>query len=222
MLYFKYMKRILLFFLLIGVTGFAGMSQKTARINPDKYRINFPPFWKPRPKAMRTLIDRLPGVCEELKDKDICGDDCRPKYTLEFYMSEPVIADFRANPIASGYQTRSYNIVTSYAFECALVLFDENDRLIKRVNLVNLDQTWTVTHRAELQNGTSTFQNRQVTGISNPVQPGVAIVYNLPGMYAPAGRPAQTPYSYIREHEAELYPTRADMLNVVENMMKEL
>jgi hypothetical protein len=160
-------------------------------------------------------------VCDELKGKEICGDDCKPKYTLEFYLSEPIVIDFKANPIASTHLTRSYNIVTSYAFECALILFDEKDRLITRINLVDLDDTWTVTHRAELQNGQPNFPIRQVLGTSNPAQPGGPFIYGAPNMYYPAGRQAQTPYSYIREHEADLYPTRSDMLNAVADSIRD-
>jgi hypothetical protein len=100
-------------------------------------------------------------------------------------------------------------------------LFDDNDRLLKRINLVDRGQDWTVTHRAEVSIPRPNNVQQQVLRTANPNQPGGAFTTS-PLYPFPAGRPGQSIWSYIREHEYELYPTRYDMLNIVDNSIKDL
>lgn len=196
-------------------------SQQAKKVNPSKYRINLPNYWKPGSKAVQVLADRLPEVCEELKDKELCGDDCRAKYTLEFYMSEPKVFEYRANLVSVGTEKSTYNFVTSYSFESALLLFDESDKLLKRINLVNADEVFTITHRAELNNYVPSMNNRQSM---NTQAPGTVAIPNLyPANYWNTRTiRGQTPYSYIEEHVDKLYPTRNGMLSVVDDHIRDL
>ena len=70
---------------------------RTLPISENKYRINLPDYWRNGHKVWKTLADKLPLTCEELKDKELCGDDCNPKYTVELYITEPAnfAYDFR-------------------------------------------------------------------------------------------------------------------------------
>lgn len=68
-------------------------------IKENKFRINLPDYWSKGNKALAILADRLPEVCDELKGKDICGDDCKPKYTIDFYLTEPEITGYYTEKI---------------------------------------------------------------------------------------------------------------------------
>ncbi len=87
----------LIHLLLLGglLVTFSVQAQKNkTAVNENKYRINLPDYWGRGNKVWKVLIDRLPQICEELSGKDICGDDCQPKYTVDFYMTEPVVIDY--------------------------------------------------------------------------------------------------------------------------------
>jgi hypothetical protein len=72
----------------------AGQQTKSKKINENKFRINLPDYWGYGNKVWQILTEKLPLVCEELKDKDICGDNCNPKYTIDFYITEPELVGY--------------------------------------------------------------------------------------------------------------------------------
>jgi hypothetical protein len=210
-----------LFFLLTA----AAFTQKTSAINENKYRINLPDYWKPGNKVWQILTDKLPLVCEELKDKELCGDKCNPKYTIEFEMSEPYIYDYRANTISSGTATSSYNFVTTYSFECSLLLFDEKDKLITKIILVASDENWTITNRAELKSFVPTVAPSRLRFAPYPSSQTMASMVNQQSqMYwlNPAASQGETPFNYIKEHTEQLSPARKDMLMVVDHKIRNL
>jgi hypothetical protein len=85
------MKNIIICFVL-SVSCMAEVTgQRLSTPDSNKYRIDLPSYWKPGNKVWKILIDKLPLVCAEIKDKEICGDDCNPAYSFEFEMSDPVI-----------------------------------------------------------------------------------------------------------------------------------
>jgi hypothetical protein len=77
-------------FLLFSMSLFAQTQTKTKslRVSENKYKINLPDHWGKGNKVWQVLTDKLPLVCEELKDKELCGDDCNPKYTVELYLTD--------------------------------------------------------------------------------------------------------------------------------------
>lgn len=85
-----------LFFSLLAVPLF---SQRTLQdTDENKYRILLPDHWSNHSKAFHVLTDVLPALCPELKDKDICGDDCNPAWTVAFYLSEPELLSYQVYP----------------------------------------------------------------------------------------------------------------------------
>src|SRR5690348_14843925 len=73
---------------------FISRSQSLADLDSNKYRINLPAHWKPGNKIWKILSDKFPTVCDELKNKDLCGDQCNPRYTLELEILEPVVTEY--------------------------------------------------------------------------------------------------------------------------------
>lgn len=67
---------------------------KPSKTDDTKYRINLPDYWGKGHKVWATLIEKLPAICEELKGKDICGDNCDPAWSVDFYITEAVIFDY--------------------------------------------------------------------------------------------------------------------------------
>lgn len=87
------MRRILLLpvFCFSLITAY---SQRTLKdIDENKFRINLPDYWGRNSKVVRILMDKLPVFAEEIKDKEVCGDDCNPAYNIDFYLSYPEIVD---------------------------------------------------------------------------------------------------------------------------------
>ncbi len=217
------MKNICFMVSLFFLTAITGFAQQKPVIQENKYRINLPEYWKPGNKVWQILSDKLPLVCEELRDKELCGDECRPKYTIEFQMSEPLIHNYKANAIASSLYARSYNFVTAYSFESSLLLFDDTDKLITRVILVDLDEVWTVTNRAELRAYTPTLPLRNVLLTVSPRMAMAGINYqNQSIREMTGGSQEQTPYSYINDNMEKLAPARKDMLTVIDQKIRKL
>src|SRR5215212_321346 len=79
------MKFILLIYLL-GLS-FISEAQTLASIDTGKYKIVLPDYWKRGNKIWQILNDKLPLVCPELKDKDLCGDNCNPAYYIGMEVS---------------------------------------------------------------------------------------------------------------------------------------
>src|SRR5689334_13486005 len=85
--------------LLLATSLLALMLSATAQdkklpLSKNKYRINLPDYWGYGNKVWQILTEKLPLVSEELKGKDICGDNCRPKYTVDFYITEPEVIGY--------------------------------------------------------------------------------------------------------------------------------
>jgi hypothetical protein len=87
---------------------------KLPGVEENKYRINLPDYWGKGNKVWDKLIDKLPVVCEELKDKEICGDDCNPEYTIEFYITEPVIFGYYSKKNFSPPYTNTRHLVSDW------------------------------------------------------------------------------------------------------------
>ena len=191
------------------------LGQQRKAVSEQKFRINLPGYWKAGNKAWQILPDHLVEICPELEGKELCGDDCNPKYTVEFYMSEPTVANYRANIISTGAYWKSYNFVTTYSFECALLLFDDKDKLITKIIVVDAGEYFTVTHRAELATQPIGYNLRQATA-------GYASRFGTANNYREPYFAEQSPFTYINENTDKLYPTQLNMLHVVDQKFRDL
>lgn len=225
------MKKII-FFSLIMIWGYSNsQGQLISSIDTGKYRINLPDFWSRGNKIWQILNDKLPLVCEELKDKDLCGDDCNPSYSIEFEMSEPVIFDSRPNHISSDFTNNLYkrpsevwDLVTYYGFECSLLLLNEKNELLTRLILVDTNELWTVTNRITLASYAS--PPTLINSMRRPTtsRSGQSDLNYIPtvAMLPSIGQQGVTPFEYINTHKACLSPNRRDMLTVVDKKIRAL
>jgi hypothetical protein len=151
----------------------AAAQKNASRVNNDKYRINLPAYWGKGHKVWKVLIDKLPLVCEELVDKDICGDDCHPKYTVDFYLTEPTVVDFTTKRLitppdpdtrslllkSQNFQSSgntyypsntsmvdSWQAITDYTFQCYLLLRNEEGKILTKMILVDTNEIWERPH----------------------------------------------------------------------------
>lgn len=220
----EHMKNI--FIILLLVAGSEQMRAQPARLNESKFRINLPDFWRPGNKIWKTLPEKLPAICEELKDKDLCGDDCNPRYTVEFYMSPPYAEDYATNLIspnpAGNPPTETWEFVTYYRFQCYLLLYDnKTEKLVTKIIVVDSSEIWTIRNRATIQTYAppppSAYQLRVLP--INTQGPGLAPSSGTPQFTPQRG---QTPYNYIKNNAAKLAPQEKDLLYVVDSKFREL
>jgi hypothetical protein len=199
-----------------------------APIKENKYKINLPEYWKPGNKVWKKLTERLPQICEELTDKDLCGDDCNPRYRVDFYMTPPVVEDYNYNNIAPNPNGNppldTWEFVTYYHFECYLLLYDnKTEELLTKVIVVDSNELWTVKNRVRLQNN-ATSSPVVYTPRNLPINtqgPPVAF-YSGSGLPSMAPQRAQTPFSYISKNADKLAPQEKDQLFIVDNKFKGL
>lgn len=222
------MKNILLclFLLAFSLRGIQGQGLRP----PDstKYRINLPPYWQPGNKIWQILVDKLPLVCEELKDKDLCGDNCNPRYFIEFEMSAPLIFSYTSNHISSDYTNTQYrkpsdnwDIITWYGFDCYLLLLDEKNNLLTKFVLVDRTEMWSITHRITLPSYSPPpaqllFVRRNWAGRNGTTTDNNANQAILPVV----GQEGQTPYSYINVNKEKLSPGNNDLFLVIDRKIK--
>ncbi len=218
------MRKLVLCFIILSCSAAAVLAQP-AKINANKYRLNLPSYWKPGNKVWQILTDKLPEVCEELKDKELCGDNCNPKYTLEFYMSAPYIHDYYPNHISSDNNpnrpTEVWDFVTYYSFQCYLLLFDnKNNKLLTKVVITDTGDVWQVKTRATLLSFAPPSPYRfglRSIGANSQAPQG----YNL-NSNVPVSQVGQTPYSFINSNKEKLLPAEKDMLAVVDDKIRSL
>lgn len=200
---------ILSFFLLHPVLFY---SQSLTAIDTGKYRINLPAHFKPGNKAWRILDEKLPLVCEELKNKELCGDNCNPAYTIDFIMSDPVVLDYYAQRISG----TNYDIITLYTFESSLLLKNSAGKIVTRIILVDTNDVFKITNKASIAeflvppppNKISLQKNAsgqpEVVVAANLNSPPTTSVFRSDGSYGGI----ETPYSYINKNKQKLAPKR--------------
>lgn len=153
---------------------------QTSKVKENKYRIDLPNYWGKGHKVWKVLTDKLPVVCAELENKELCGDDCNAKYVVEFYLTEPTVVDYsskriiapvetntrvlllkannfdvRSNNYSTFYPTRtsaidSWQATANYYFQCYLLLRDNTGKLITTLILVDTNEVWERTYPKEL------------------------------------------------------------------------
>ncbi len=177
------MKNNIFLLLVISCISLTTTAQQTSeKIDTNKYRINLPDYWEKGNKVWKVLNDRLPAICEELINKDLCGDDCNPKYSIELYITEPYIQEFRYSKVFPKPKTRtvyqsytpfhtgtfgpgdpranfpnflapaetnrtdnadnSWQFITSYSFDCYLLLVENKEKVLTRIVLVDTNEVW--------------------------------------------------------------------------------
>jgi hypothetical protein len=208
---------------LILLLGFTSPLFPQSKNSPDtnKYRLNLPDYWKPGNKVWRILDDKLPTVAPELVGKQLCGDDCKAKYTIEFEMSEPTILDYYSNHLTTNTQVETWEFVTLYSFTANLYLFDEN-KVLTRFILVDTNEIWRKINRAQLpayvpKPPQKIYSVRQ-TWNNNPSDP--ARQYVLFNSQNNSGMAGMSPYTYINENKAKLSPTQWDMLGIIDEKIR--
>ena len=204
---------------LAGATG-----QHIPAVESNKYRIDLPEYWKPGNRAWKILIDKLPLVCEEIKDKELCGDDCNPEYSIEFEMSDPVIFEYLPNHISSSYTnnqfgrpSNTWEIQTLYGFECSLLLRNDKGVLVTRFILVDTNEVWKVSNRVTLASYSPPPVPASYLRRIRPNRNGIidSDPSNQP-IIPQVGQEGETPYSYINRNLEKLAPTHRDMFAVVD------
>lgn len=211
------MKRMIPCFTLLVLISTAAAGQKLSDVDTAKYTINLPGYWRPGNKIWQILSDKLPTVCEELKDKELCGDHCNPKYSIEFIMSEPVILDYYSNHISSGTTSQTYEFVTLYSFSSSLLLMNEKNEVLTRFILADTNEVWRVTHKTQLASYTSRPAQRIYMLQGSSQQD--ATDNNRWGNRG-SGTGGQSPFAYINNNKDKLSPTLADMLKVIDEKIR--
>lgn len=199
-------------------------AQRIISLDTNKYRINLPGYWKPGNRVWKILTDKLPLVCREIREKELCGDDCNPGYTIGFEMSDPVIFEYFPNHISStftnnpfGKPSETWEIQTLYGFECSLLLRNEKGALISRFILVDTNEVWKISNRVSLVSyspppATTNLIRRSRTSRYGIIDPNPPVQTIIPE----TGQEGETPYSYISRNREKLTPTYRDMFAVVD------
>lgn len=224
------MKSILCCLILVFTCLATLHSQRSIPLDTGKYRINLPDFWKPGNKVWKILTDKLPLVCDEIKDKQICGDDCRPAYSFELVISEPVVYDIYSSMVSSNYTsnqfvkpTETWNIQTLYGFQSFLLLINDKGTIITKFVLVDTNEVWRVTNRVTLP------------AYSSPPPPATQARRRVPVRYSrdniipvmepqvpTSGQEGETSYSYINRNRDRLIPATRDLFAIVDKKIRAL
>ena len=198
-------------------------AQHLASVDSNKYRINLPDYWKPGQRIWRILSDKLPVVCEEIRDKELCGDDCNPWLRIEFEMSDPFILDYLPNHISSNYANNQlsrpselWDIQTTYVFEASLLLMDNNGRIITRFILVDTNEIWRQSNRITLASYAPAPPSVSYIRRTTPNRSGIIPDPGNQQMIPVTGQEGMTPFSYINKNRDKLAPTLKDLLGVID------
>lgn len=229
------MNRVLFLLLLcLPVTVMNG--QTLSATDTGKYRIDLPSYWRPGNKIWQILSDKLPQVCSELKDKELCGDDCNPKYRIELEMSDLSIMDHIPNHVSSDYrntpnyrQTDTWEIRTLYYFESSLLLKDETGKILTRFILVDTNEIWSISNRVVLpaytpppSNNTAYLANLRRALSRSASGADFSALYNQQAggatwLVPQTGQEGETPFAYINKHKDQLVPAQRDLLNIIDS-----
>jgi len=207
------MKKIYIAVFILFAVTFNIYSQKTLPVNENKYKLELYNVWGKSHPVAKKLLERLPDLCPELKDKEICGDDCNPAYTVEFYMSDPSVYEYRLQRVFAPPNTNTRNLVqyplarlmspeqqansaanlqandkwsvySNYGFQSFLLLRDRNNQIITKLVLVDTNEVWESLRSTSIYTGgTSRYT---------------------------------TPFGYIDNNPDLLYPTREEMVGIAE------
>ena len=220
------MKRLLVWSVLLIFSLSETAGQRLSLPDSNKYRINLPGYWKPGNKIWRILTDKLPLICQELRDKELCGDDCTPLYTIELEISDPVVFDFFPNHILSNYANNQFSrpsevwdIQTYYGFECSFLLRNEKAVLLTRLILVDTNEVWKISNRVTLASYAPPPPVALYNRRTSPSRSGVVDIYSNPSnlqIIPVTGQEGETPFSFINKNREKLAPGYKDLFAVID------
>lgn len=216
--------RSVVIFLAVSLFSFLQTeAQHLASVDSNKYRINLPDYWKPGQRIWRILSDKLPTVCDDIRDKELCGDDCNPWLRIEFEMSAPLILNYLPNHISSSYTNNQFSrpsdlwdIQTTYAFEASFLLMDNNGRIITRFILVDSNEVWKHSNRITLASYAPTPPPASYLRRTSPNRFGIIADPGYQQLIPITGQEGITPFSYINQNREKLAPSLKDMLAVID------
>ena len=198
-------------FLLLGSLLSSAQTSSFPKGDTNKYRINLPSYWKPGNKVWRILDDKLPTVCTELTNKDLCGDDCMAMYTVDFSMSEPMVIDHYSQRISGNV----HEIVTVYTFECSLLLRDRAGKLHTRIILADTNEVFNLKNRVTLKDYLPAAPDKLYLRKISSSEAVLVIGNGLPG-YSNPGTPGTTSYDYINANKEKLRPQERDLYREID------
>ena len=216
------MRNILPFLFLLFATSIYGKDPNLPR-DTNKYRINLPDHWKPGNKVWQILNDKLPLVCTELKDKDLCGDNCKPIYTVDFEMTDPTVLDYYPKRIANN----KYEIITLYSFQSNLYIRNRKGEIVTRIIIVDTNEVFNVKHPAIINEfAEASVPKRMYIKKVSAIQTEAVLqeVGQQPSNsgYSNNRTAADTPYSYINKNKEKLVPRTKDLYEVIDRKFRAL
>lgn len=214
------MKSFILFLIVVAMGQRPSEAQTLADIDTNKYSIRLPSHWKPGNKIWKILSDKLPLICEEIKDKELCGDRCNPKYTIVLEIYEPLATDhdfYCTNTTSTG-PVRNWVFLTYYNFHSSFLLLNEKGQVLTRFVLVDTTETWMVRkhesfnlqpeviYRPARVNNSNYFLLRA----QNPVAPQPQIRY----------RDTVDPMTYIQQNRQALLPSDLELFAIIDRKIR--
>lgn len=217
------MKQFILYGFLLSCFYLPSYGQTLASLDTNKYRINLPSFWKPGNKTWKILSDKLPVICEEIREKDLCGDHCNPKYTLELEILEPIVIDYDyycTNAAATG-PVRDWVFFAYYNFQSSFLLLNENREIITRFIIVDTTETWALRKQERIylpgevtyRPGRPNLAVNTTALIRGQAQSTVLIPYIR-------YRDTFDPLAYIRDHRQFLSPSDLDLFTIIDKKIR--
>ena len=211
------MRNFTLFLLFIFATQFC-----SAQSDTNKYRLNLPGYWKPGNKAWRILDDKLPLVCDELKNKDLCGDNCNAMYVVDFDVTEPEILDYYAEKRGGS----MYHIITLYYFQSNLYVRNRKGEIVTRIILVDTNEVHKKITHLYYDDYYVTPTPLKTYIVRRPGQTPRLVVANeerfAPTNYTQGGRNSESPYSYINKNKEKLKAGEREMYSVIDKKIAAL
>jgi hypothetical protein len=219
------MKKLASYLIILFITSCELFAQKKISIDSTKYRIHLPDYWGSGNKVWRILTDKLPTVCDDLRDKELCGDDCNPWLHVEFVISDFAILDYIPNMVSANYSydrskpSENWDIQTLYSFSCSLLLMDNHDKIITRFIIIDTTQVWRLISRVKLASyapaaAPVTYRKYSSTRIGVVTDPTTFV--NTSQQYVPSAQEGETPFSYISNNKEKLMPELRDLFRIID------
>ncbi|HEV7782548.1 MAG TPA: hypothetical protein VGO58_14840 [Chitinophagaceae bacterium] len=194
--------------------------KKSLPVNERKYSINLPDYWGKGNKVWQVLIDKLPLVCEELKDKEVCGDDCNPKYTVELYLTEPGDYEYYNKVVNPAPYTNTRHLASTSV--SANPLNRNTPYNPEREYYSRSGNTWKITTTYNFQAFLVLVDNNEkvltkMVLIDTDELWQIARTVNLSGEFN-----AHAPSRYIEDNKEKVTPTLFDLFAIVEEKIMAL
>lgn len=137
------MKKMILPLIFISLFTSFSSGQKFPDHDSGKYSIHLPDYWKPGSPIWKVLADRLPAVCEKLKGKELCKDNCDPEYSIEFEMTDPIVSTYKPGTILLSKYLPPYGTeIQTFSFECSLLLKNKENEVLDKLIMIDPNEEW--------------------------------------------------------------------------------